>query len=104
LAYLVARRVNEIGIRLALGAAPRMMAGMVFLDALATVSIGLALGIAAAFGGKRLASAVFGDLPIDHATPIALGAAAMMTVGLLASYIPGRRAARTNPVDALRHD
>lgn len=104
LAYNVARRVNEIGIRLALGATPRTMAGMVFRDALATVSVGLALGTAAALGAKRLAAAVFSDLPIDQAMPFALGAAAMMIVGLLASYIPSRRAARTNPVIALRHD
>jgi predicted permease len=104
LAYLVARRVNEIGIRMALGAAPRKMAGMVFRDALATVSVGLALGTGAALGAKRLAAAVFSDLPIDQGMPLVLGAAAMMIVGLLASYMPCRRAARTNPVEALRHD
>jgi ABC-type antimicrobial peptide transport system permease subunit len=104
LAYIVARRANEIGIRLALGAGPRQMAGMVFRDALTMVSVGLVLGTATAVGGKRLAASVFGDLPLDDLTPFVLSGAIMIAVALFASYLPSRRACRINPVEALRQE
>lgn len=104
LACIVARRVNEIGIRIALGAPASKVVRMVLRDALATVFVGLALGTAITFWGRHLAAGVFGNLPLDDGTPIMLGGAAMLAAALVASYVPARRAMRVEPVVALRHD
>lgn len=104
LAFLVARRVNEIGIRMTLGATRSSIARMVLRDALTMVCIGLVLGTAAARGSGRLVASVFGNLALDNRMPVVLGGAMMLAVALLASYIPGRRASRVNPNEALRHE
>ncbi len=104
LAFTVARRINEIGIRMALGATPSDATRMVLRDALKLVAAGLAIGIPAALWGKSLAAKVMRDLPLDNPAPIAIGAAAMIVVAVLAAYIPARRAAAVDPMEALRHD
>jgi predicted permease len=104
LAYAVARRRPEIGIRMALGATRGAVQWMVLRDSLVLVGIGLALGIPAALAGTRLLSAMlFGLAPRDPLT-LAGSAAAMLALGLLAGYLPARRAARVDPVVALRCD
>ncbi len=104
LAYLVARRVNEIGIRMALGATPNRIAGMVLRDALAMLCSGLLLGSVIAFWSRRLAAGVFSDVVPDNGATVLLSAASMLAIALLAGYIPGRRASRISPTEALRHD
>ncbi len=104
LAYTVARRITEIGIRMALGATPGHVTRMVFLDALGMVSAGLLLGILLALWGKAFAASLMRDLPLDGVAPIAFGAIGMVAVALAAAYTPARRAARVDPMDALRHE
>ncbi len=104
LAYAVARRVNEIGIRMALGATPGDATRMILRDALKMVFAGLAVGIPMTLWGTRFAARVMENGPADYPIPIALGAALMIAVALLAAYVPARRAARVDPMEALRHD
>ncbi|MEX2300136.1 MAG: ABC transporter permease [Bryobacterales bacterium] len=104
LAYTVARRSNEIGIRMALGATRGDATRMILWDALRMVAAGLVLGIPIALWSKRFAASVMEDLPIGNPAPIALGATAMVVVALLAAYLPARRAASVDPIVALRHE
>lgn len=104
LAFTVARRVNEIGIRMALGATAADATWMILRDALKMVCGGLAVGIPVALWGIRLVTRVMENLPVDSYGPIVLGAVAMIAVALLSSYVPARRAARVDPMVALRHD
>lgn len=104
LAYTVARRINEIGIRMALGATRSAVTWMVLRDALTMVCAGLVIGAPIAFWSKTLAASLIADLPIKTAIPIAFGAVTMIAITLLAAYIPARRAARVDPMVALRHE
>jgi len=104
LAYTVVRRTNEIGIRMALGATRADVTRMVLRDALAMVSAGLAVGVPFALWGKRFAASLIADLPVTGAVPVAMGAAVMIAIALLAAYIPARRAARVEPMEALRYE
>jgi ABC-type antimicrobial peptide transport system permease subunit len=104
LAYTVARRTNEIGIRMALGATTRDVMRMVISSALWMVAAGLAFGAPGALSARRAVAALVADMPaFDAAGPIAVAAVAIAGVALLAAFIPARRAARIRPVDALRH-
>ncbi len=104
LAYTVARRINEIGIRMALGATPRAATRMVLRDTLTMVVTGVAIGVPIVFWGRQFAASVVEDLPITNPLPLVLGSVAMIAVAMLASYVPARRAARVDPMKALRHE
>jgi putative ABC transport system permease protein len=104
LAYTVARRINEIGIRMALGATPGRVTWMVLGDALGMVSAGLVVGAPLALWGKSFAASLIPDLPVSSAAPIAFGAVAMMAVALVAAWAPARRAAGVDPMEALRYE
>jgi predicted permease len=102
IAFSVAQRTREIGIRIALGAGAGAVRRLVVGQAGRLVTAGVVLGVLAAFGVTRLlASLLYGVAPAD---PLTFGAAALLliAVALLASYFPARRATRVDPVVALR--
>jgi putative ABC transport system permease protein len=102
LSYSVSQRTRELGVRLALGAQPGDLLRMVTLQGMRMVLVGLVLGLGAAFALARLArSLLFGVAGHDPATFIVV-CLALIGVGLLACYLPARRAARLDPVEALR--
>jgi len=104
MSYGVARRTSEIGVRMALGAVPGSVLKMILGEVFLMVAIGIAAGIPASMlAGHWVASQLFGVAPGD---PVALAAAAMIltTVALLAGFLPARRAANTDPLEALRHE
>ncbi len=101
-AYSVSRRTREIGIRLALGAQPRSVRRMVVREAGRLVALGIAVGLACAVASAGLLRALlFGTRAWDPAT-LAGASSALAIAGLLASYIPARRAASVDPAGALR--
>ena len=102
LAYSVAARTQEIGVRMALGAQRSQVLGLILRRGLALAAIGVALGMVAAAGAARyLQSMLFG---IDALDPLTFAAVALgfTAIALLASYVPARRATRVEPVVALR--
>jgi putative ABC transport system permease protein len=103
-AYSVAQRRREIGIRLALGAQPRAVARQIVSGALGLASAGAALGALSALGLTRfLETLLFGVEPTDAATFVGM-AALLLAIAALASWLPARRAMRVDPVEALRTD
>jgi predicted permease len=102
IAYSVARRTREIGIRVALGAYPAQVLGMIMRQGLALAAVGAAVGALLAYGVARLLSGVI--YGVGAADPIAWGSAfaALFAAAALANYIPARRAMKVNPVTALR--
>jgi len=104
MAYSVANRRNEIGIRLALGAQPGQMRGMILRESTWLAAAGIVAGVGGAMGLTRLVkSMLYGIQPNDPAT-MAAGVALLLTVALAASWIPARRAAGVQPMEALRHE
>jgi putative ABC transport system permease protein len=102
ISYSVGRRTREVGIRLALGAAPADVRRMVLSEGLGLVGAGLALGLAGAFLATRsLSSLLFEVSPLD-ASSYGGVAALLLLAGLAASWLPARRATRVDPVSALR--
>jgi predicted permease len=102
LAYSVSLRTREIGVRVAVGAGPRSVARLVVGQGLALTLIGVAVGLAGAFALTRLmASLVFGVSATDPFTFAAV-ALLLIAVAVAASYLPARRAARIDPMEALR--
>jgi putative ABC transport system permease protein len=102
IAYTVELRAHEFGMRSALGAGPSDIVRLVVREGLVVTLIGLAIGIVAAFALTRLiASQLYGVTPMDP--PTSAGVAFVLTaVALLACVIPGRRAAKLDPLKALR--
>jgi putative ABC transport system permease protein len=104
LAFSVARRTREIGLRMALGASRGRVIRQILQQGLGLIAMGLAVGLAGAAAVARLlASLLFHVRPADPFSYLAV-ALLLLAVGLLASYLPARRAARVDPMVALRQD
>ena len=104
LSYSVSRRTREIGIRMALGARAGQVVRLVLSEGLSLAGLGLLAGVAGAFAATRLLSAfLFGVSPTDPATFTAAGLL-LFGVAALACWLPARRAARVDPLDALRQE
>lgn len=103
-AYTVSQRTQEIGVRLALGAGPADVLRLVVRQALALAAVGIAIGTLAAFGAARLMrSMLFETSPSDAITFVAVPLL-LLTVIVLASLVPARRAAHVDPLITLRGD
>jgi putative ABC transport system permease protein len=104
MSYTVAQRTHEIGVRMALGAHPGNVMGMLIREGMLLVGMGIIIGTAVALAvGRYLQSLLFGIGARDPAT-IAGSAALLAAVALVACYIPARRAMRVDPMVALRYD
>jgi ABC-type antimicrobial peptide transport system permease subunit len=104
MSYAVARRTKEIGVRMALGADPSNVLRMVMREVLVLVAMGLAIGVPAELGsGRWAASLLFGLKPSDPETLVA-ATVLLLGVAALSGYIPARRAARVDPMVALRYE
>jgi ABC-type antimicrobial peptide transport system permease subunit len=101
-AYATAQRRRELGIRLALGAEPAGLIRLIVRQAMLPVGLGLLAGLGAALGASRLLrSLLYGVSPLDVGTYVGV-AAFVAGVALVASWLPARRAARVDPLVALR--
>jgi putative ABC transport system permease protein len=104
IAYSVTQRTREIGIRVALGAEPAAVTSLVVGSGLRLAAAGIVLGVGGAIGSTRvLGSMLYAVTPADPPTFVGVGGL-VVTIALLASYVPARRALRIDPTEALRAD
>jgi putative ABC transport system permease protein len=102
LSYGVARRAAEIAIRLALGAQGGRVVSMILRETIGLVGVGLTAGTALAYAASRMiGSRLYGVAPHDPLTVVA-ATGLLLTVALIAAYVPAVRASRVNPMTALR--
>ena len=104
LSYVVSQRTREIGVRMALGATARAVRRQVVSQGMKVVMVGVVIGLAGAYAStKLLVTLLFGVKPVDPIIFTAMSAM-MIGTGILASYLPARRASTVDPMEALRSD
>jgi ABC-type antimicrobial peptide transport system permease subunit len=104
MSYFVARRTNEIGIRMALGAQASGVFRMVLSEGLKLTSAGVVIGLAGAAFGTRLISSSLYEVPALDPVTFVIVALLLISVGLFACYVPARRAMKVDPMVALRYE
>jgi predicted permease len=104
LPYSIARRTNEIVIRMALGAQRGTVLGMVLRETTVVVAIGIAIGVPVSFGLTRLVSSKLYGLKATDPLTIVLASLMLAAVAMVAGYLPARRASRVDPLVALRYE
>ena len=102
--YTVSLRTREIGIRMTLGALPTNVLGMVLTQGLRLIAVGIAIGLLLSYASTRLLASEISGISVTDPWTFAAVAMVVMAVGLLASYLPARRAARVDPIIALRYE
>ena len=104
MAYLVTRRTHEIGIRMALGARQGSILRLVLRDSAVLLAAGIAIGIAGAFWITQFVRHLLFGLTAHDTETLAVAVVVLLAVGLLASYLPARRATKVDPMVALRYE
>jgi putative ABC transport system permease protein len=102
LSYSVSSRMREIGVRLALGAGPRRVIALVLGQGLRLASIGTLVGVLAALAASRLMQGLVFDVSVSGARILLIAAGVLITVAIIASFLPARRAGRIDPMAVLR--
>jgi putative ABC transport system permease protein len=104
ISYLVGQRTQEIGVRLALGATPGAIMNLVLAQAARWTLLGIVLGTAGSLFATRFIRALLFELPANDYASLVISVVSLLAMAMLAAFIPSRRAARTNPLVALRHE
>ncbi|HKS80138.1 MAG TPA: ABC transporter permease [Candidatus Acidoferrales bacterium] len=104
LSYLVGQRTHELGIRMALGAHPREVLFLVIRNGMSLVVTGVAIGFVASLALPKLVAAGFQDMHFHSAWVLLLAPPVVLLVGLVACWVPARRAMRVDPMVALRYE
>ena len=104
MSYNVARRTNEIGIRIALGARREQVLGATMRESLVLVGIGLVVGVMVVLGASRFVASLLFGVPKNDPLTVGLAVAVLVVVGAAAAYLPARRASRVDPMVALRSE
>ncbi len=102
--YVVTQRTHEIGLRLSLGAQKCQVVGLVMRQGLGLVVLGIVLGLAGAFALTRLLRSLLFEVSPTDSLSFALVPALLAAVGLLACWLPARRAVKIDPIEALRYE
>jgi putative ABC transport system permease protein len=103
-AYTVSRQTHELGIRIALGAGRTDILGMVFTDSLRIIASGVVIGLLASYGFSRFLTSEISGISASDPWTYGLVTVVVVVVGLLACYLPARRATRVDPMIALRYE
>jgi putative ABC transport system permease protein len=104
LAFRVAKRTREIGVRMALGAGPGQVARMVLRRGVVLAVTGVAIGVVGALASVKLPRSLLYGVPPGDPLAFAAASGLLLVIALAASYLPARRATRLDPLLALRHD
>lgn len=104
MAYTTARRVNEIGIRMALGADRRGVVFLVLRETMVLMVVGLGIGLIASIAAGRLIAANLAGVSASDSVTLGVATVVMLVVGILAGLIPATRASRVDPMIALRQE
>ena len=104
LSYVVTQRTREIGVRIALGASRGRVLGEVLRDGARLALLGFAVGIAGALACGRILASLLNEVKPSDPAVLAATAGLLAAVALVACYLPARRAARLDPMAALRHE
>ncbi|MPZ18252.1 MAG: FtsX-like permease family protein, partial [Luteitalea sp.] len=103
-AFQVARRTNELGMRMVLGASPRSMIGLVLRDVVGMLVPGVVIGAVVALMLTGLARGILFGLTPSEPGVFVIAASVLAFAAVLAAWLPARRASRVNPLEALRHE
>lgn len=104
LAYTVVQRTREVGVRMALGAGPRQVRGMIVADMAKLVGLGIVIGVPMAYGIGKLTQSLLYKVKSFDLISFTVALAALTMVAMIAGYAPARRATRIDPIKALRYE